>query len=224
MTEQMVIRSGDAGIALRALMRASFLLAAIVMLNAAGGWLAGQVDPSGWQSGDSLDALWIGMALVYVLVMALPFVPGIEIGLALMLMLGDEGILLVYVCTQVALALSFLAGRLLPVEVLGAVFSAARLGRAQRLLACLQANGAHSRLGCLASRLPSGWAGRALQHRYLALAAVLNLPGNAVIGGAGGVGLIAGASRLFSFPRYCLLMAVATSPVPLLLLLLRGPF
>lgn len=207
----------------RALTRAALVVAAIIALNAAGGWLAAQVDLTSPLSLDGLDAIWIGMALVYVVAMALPFVPGIEIGLALMLLLGEQGIVLVYLCTQVALAASFAGGRLLPVAWLAAVARVLRLERTQRLLARLDGSETAARLDCLVERLPAGWIGRALKHRYLTLAGVLNLPGNAVIGGAGGIGFIAGASGLFSFPRYCLLMAVATSPVPVILLL-RGAF
>src|SRR4030067_315202 len=53
-------------------------------------------------------------ATLYVGLMALPFMPGIEVGLMLMAMLGVEGIVLVYLCTVLALSLSFLTGRLLP--------------------------------------------------------------------------------------------------------------
>ncbi len=209
------------GFATRALIRVAALIAAIVLFNAVGGWLAGQFDLADWTPRDGLEPMWITMAAIYVIVMALPFVPGIEIGLAIMLLLGNEGILLVWLCTQVALALSFVCGRLLPVSLLAAVFRKLRIERAQALLACLDADGTDGRLACLIDRLPAVWIGRALKHRYLTLAAVLNLPGNAVIGGAGGIGMIAGASRLFNYPRYCLLMVVATSPVPVLLLL-RG--
>jgi hypothetical protein len=57
-----------------------------------------------------------------------------------------------------------------------------------------------------------------LKHRYLVIALMLNLPGNALIGGGGGIGLIAGMSRLYSFPRYLLLVSVAITPLPLLFL------
>jgi hypothetical protein len=49
-----------------------------------------------------------GSAVLYVVLMALPFMPGIEIGLMLMAMLGVGGIVLVYLCTVLALSLSFL--------------------------------------------------------------------------------------------------------------------
>jgi hypothetical protein len=58
-----------------------------------------------------------------------------------------------------------------------------------------------------------------LRHRYLVLAVLINLPGNAIIGDVGGIGLIVGMSRLFSFPKYVLLVSVAITPVPLLFLL-----
>ena len=46
--------------------------------------------------------------------MMLPFVPSVEIGLAMMLMLGPKIVPLVYGCTVLALVLSFLLGRLVP--------------------------------------------------------------------------------------------------------------
>lgn len=199
------------------------LLAAILALSAIGDWCIGQIDVAAWtHSLDGLDAAWIAIALIYVLLMALPFVPGIELGLALMLLLGDGGILLVYLCTQVALALSFFAGRWVPMPLLITVLHALRLERMRRLLACLETAGPEKRLVRLTEHAPSAWARRSMRHRYLTLAVVLNLPGNALLGGAGGLGLIAGASRLYRFPGYCLLVAAATSPVPLLLMLRGG--
>jgi hypothetical protein len=57
-----------------------------------------------------------------------------------------------------------------------------------------------------------------LKHRYLMLAVALNLPGNVIIGGGGGIGLIAGMSRLCPFPRYILFVSVAITPLPILFL------
>jgi hypothetical protein len=39
--------------------------------------------------------------------MAMPFVPGIELGLALMVLLPSKGVVLVYFCTLLSLSLSF---------------------------------------------------------------------------------------------------------------------
>jgi hypothetical protein len=50
------------------------------------------------------------------------------------------------------------------------------------------------------------------------IAAALNLPGNALIGGGGGIGLIAGMSRLYPYPKYILFVALAITPLPILFL------
>ena len=58
-----------------------------------------------------------------------------------------------------------------------------------------------------------------LKRRYLVLAVLLNLPGNALIGGGGGLAMVAGMSRLYSFPAYFLLISVAILPGPAVILL-----
>jgi len=51
------------------------------------------------------------------------------------------------------------------------------------------------------------------RYRYLALAVLLNVPGNAVIGGGGGIAMLVGMTRLFSFPAYIATVVLAVSPV-----------
>ena len=58
-----------------------------------------------------------------------------------------------------------------------------------------------------------------MRHRYLAVAVALSIPGNSVIGGGGGISLVAGMSRLFGFSRFVLTLAVAVAPVPLLIVI-----
>jgi hypothetical protein len=192
-----LLGGGTAGSRARRLTRASTVLA-LVGLGVAGSWSGTQLE---WLTG-SLDAVsgvaWTALAIFYVVLLALPFVPAIEVGLAIMLLFGKHGVLLVYLCTQIALMLGFAAGRMLPTSVLAARFDRLRLQ---------------------STAAPRAWHQRAIRRPYLALSAALNLPGNAAVGGAGGIAVIAGASRLFSFPRYCLTVAIATSPVPLALLL-----
>jgi hypothetical protein len=43
----------------------------------------------------------------------------------------------------------------------------------------------------------------------------INLPGNIVIGGGGGIALMAGLSRLFSPSGFVVTVAIATLPIPL---------
>jgi uncharacterized integral membrane protein len=46
----------------------------------------------------------------------------------------------------------------------------------------------------------------------------LNLPGNSVLGGGGGIAALCGLSRQFYWWRYVLTLIVATAPIPLLVL------
>jgi hypothetical protein len=149
----------------------------------------------------------------------LPVTPGIEVGLMLMAMLGVEGIVLVYLCTVLALSLSFLAGRLLPPRLVARILGWLTLHRARKLVMDLEPLGPEERLLFLMQSAPSRIVPFLLRHRYLVLAVLINLPGNAIIGDVGGIGLIAGMSRLFPFPKYVLLVSVAITPVPLLFLL-----
>ena len=59
-----------------------------------------------------------------------------------------------------------------------------------------------------------------LKHRYIAVIVALNVPGNALIGGGGGIALLAGMSGLFTFPRYLAALALAVLPVPLFVLIM----
>ena len=52
--------------------------------------------------------------------------------------------------------------------------------------------------------------------RYPLLAALINVPGNAVVGGGGGIALTAGFSRLFRPGWTALTVALAVAPVPLI--------
>jgi hypothetical protein len=192
-----LLGGGTGGSGARRLTRAAAALA-LVALGVAGIWSGTLFELSNGSIGAVSGIAWIALAILYILLFALPFVPAIEVGLAIMLLFGKDGVFMVYLCTQIALVLGFAGGRMLPTSALAARFDRLLLQRAAVLRACHQ---------------------RALEHPCLALAAALNLPGNAAVGGAGGIALIAGASRLFSFPRYCLTVAVATSPVPLTLLL-----
>jgi hypothetical protein len=172
-----------------------------------------------WPSDVNLAVFIVfGSAVLYVVLMALPFMPGIEVGLMLMAMLGIGGIVLVYLCTVLALSLSFLAGRLLPPRYIARALGWLKLERARKLVTELEPLNAEERFRLLAQSTPSRVVPFLLRHRYLVLAVLFNLPGNAIIGDGGGIALIAGMSRLFPFLKFVLLVCVAITPVPLLFL------
>lgn len=86
------------------------LLVILLFLNYGVARLSDLIGFQMWPSDvDMAVFIVFGSAVLYVVFMALPFMPGIEIGLMLMAMLGVGGIVLVYLCTVLALSLSFLA-------------------------------------------------------------------------------------------------------------------
>lgn len=154
-------------------------------------------------------------AVVYALTLALPFVPGVEIGLALIAIFGPQIVLLVYLCTVAGLCLGFLIGRLIPLRVLMGIARDLGLTRITDLLERFSALPPGEIVPTLVSVAPHGWGQFLLRHRYVALALLINMPGNVVIGGGGGIAMTAGLSRCFRGPLFFLTVLIAVSPVPL---------
>ncbi len=163
-------------------------------------------------------------AAMYSLLLAIPFVPGAEIGLALMAMLGPPITLLVYLCTLIGLSISYLIGRMVPMVTLIRLSRDFGLGRTTELLLSIEPLDKKQRLEFLLERAPRRIVPALLRYRYLALALALNVPGNYLIGGGGGIALMAGVSRLFSIPGFLLTIALAVLPVPLAVLIFGSDF
>ncbi|MCC5858111.1 MAG: hypothetical protein JJT90_08150 [Ectothiorhodospiraceae bacterium] len=144
-------------------------------------------------------SLWLllGLGLLYAVLLAIPFVPSIEIGLLLMLAFGRPGIAVAYLATLVGLNLAYLVGRY--IRARGAILRLPHLP--PRLVAML--NSASER-----RLLP-----------VIILGGLLNMPGNTVLGGGGGISLVYGAWRLLSWPLFLAVVAVVTAVVPALVLL-----
>ena len=159
--------------------------------------------------------LIVTMLLIYAVLIAVPFMPGIEIGISLMVLRGADIAPAVYVATLAGLVLAYLAGRYLPYATLHRVFLDLRLLRACTLLTQIEPLPQEARLSLLNEKLPGRLGAWAVRFRYLTIAVLLNVPGNAVIGGGGGICLIAGLSHLFSTRVMALTLALAVAPVPL---------
>jgi len=203
----------------RRLVKLLILVLVVVSINIGGTWLMHQIEFQLFPRHDSmLQFMVLGVTLLYVLLMAIPFMPGIEIGLALMILLGSKGALLVYLSTVLALSLSFIIGRRTPPHLIKQLLNWFHLYEASALVAQLEPLGQQQRLKLLYEKAPSKLVPFLLRHRYLAIVATLNLPGNALIGGGGGIGVIAGMSKIFPFYAFILTVAVATAPVPILFL------
>lgn len=192
------------------------ILAVILILNFLGSWLAHQVNFQLFPRHDPmLQTIILSTVMIYLLLMATPFMPGIEIGLALMLILGAKGALVVYLCTLIALSISFTVGRFIPARLVSRFLDWLHLQKASALVRQLEPLDQVGRLQLLNEKAPSRIAPFLLKHRYLAIAAALNLPGNALIGGGGGIALVVGMSKLIPYPGFILLLAVVVAPIPL---------
>lgn len=170
---------------------------------------------------DTLAALREGMgmgallvsALMLAVLLGLPFVPSVEMGLLMMTVFGREGAVAAWLATIAGLSLAHAAGRYMP---------------ADRVTLWLERNGllavdrppGRSPMVDLLERLHlSERRGRRvaaflLRRRYLLFAALINMPGNSVLGGGGGIALIGGFARLYRWPLFLLTVALASLPIP----------
>ena len=192
------------------------LLVIIVALNVGGTWLSHLIDFQLFPRHEPmLHAIVLVAVVLYIVLMATPFMPGIEIGLALMMLLGNKGAILVYLCTLAALSVSFAIGRKIPSRFIDLLLNWLHLYKASALVHQLESLNQQERLEFLSEKAPSRIAPFLLRHRYLTIAVVVNLPGNALIGGGGGIGLVAGMSKIIPFHGYLMVLAIAIAPVPL---------
>lgn len=157
-------------------------------------------------------------AAAYALLLAVPFVPGVEIGLALIGLFGPAIVFLVYVSTLAGLLIAFVVGRFVSLRWLAELLESINLSRAGGLLRTIEPMDLDERLAFIISNAPNRSIPFLLRHRYLALAIVVNVPGNIVIGGGGGISLMAGASRLYSLSGFLATIMLAVAPVPLAIL------
>ena len=158
--------------------------------------------------------LWFGTAL-FVVFLAVPFVPGIEISVALFSAFGRDVAPLIYFASIAALSISFFVGRLFPLRAIVALFRFLRLEKAEKFVKHLVPLKPRQRLRLLVESAPTKIIPFLVRYRYIALAVALNLPGNAIIGGGGGIAMLAGISRLFAPVPFLVTVAIAVVPIPL---------
>jgi hypothetical protein len=145
------------------------------------------------------------LLLGYALLLAIPFVPSAEIGLAVLLLLGSAMAPSVYAATILGLTIAFAAGRY-------AHLFMRRTAQGENL----QTPDAIAVLHARFRNRPI--LRRILQFRGLAFIALINMPGNTVLGGGGGIAMAVGYSRTLTFREFLICAAVAVAPVPTLFL------
>lgn len=175
----------------------------------------------GWVSHLDLfadDRLRIGMLVIflvaYAVLIAVPFVPGVEIGLSLMVMEGPWIAPLIYLSTVAGLSLAYAAGEWVPYARLHRIFDDLRLLRVCRLIEAVEPLSRDERLAALRAGAPAWLRPVATRYRYAVLAVLINLPGSAVIGGGGGILFAAGLARVFLPLQMIATILIAVAPVP----------
>ena len=152
--------------------------------------------------------------LIYTLVLAIPFVPGAEIGITLMAIFGASAAPLVYLATVVGLMLAYAIGALIPPAATCRILRRIGLKRAASLVAAAHTARRDGNPTAFLDTMQHPLLTRLAKYRHLTLAALINLPGNAIIGGGGGLSLMAGLSGTFSTAGFLLTVACAVLPVP----------
>lgn len=153
--------------------------------------------------------------VIYAVLIAIPFVPGIEIGLSVLAAGGADIAPLVWLATACGLSLAFAVGCTVPIAWLRRVLTDLHMIRAARRVARFEALPPEGRVAFVHGLLPEKYCGWIVKYRYVNLAVLINIPGNSVIGGGGGIAFVSGLSGMFRAPLAILTIAVATAPVPL---------
>lgn len=160
-------------------------------------------DSMGWGS-------LLGLGVFYATLLAIPFVPGVELGFMIIIFFGPRGALVAYLATFLGLSTAFLVGRLAPKAICQQIRTRFKLN--DNDLFDPDGNPASAPSLFQSSSLASTlW-----RYRPLVLAALFNLPGNAVFGGGGGLALATGLGRFLSVRAFVITVLLATAPIPAL--------
>lgn len=171
---------------------ALLVLAVLAVLGSAPDWLLGR-------SGTEPSVL-LAASVLYAVLLAVPFVPSVEIGLLIMVVFGEVGAISAYLATVIGLNLAYGIGRALSHRI----DHAAERPYLPGGIAC--------RVTRFIGDLPQG-------SPIIALALLLNMPANTVLGGGGGIALVYGATRALPWPVFAATVTCATSVIPMLFLL-----
>jgi hypothetical protein len=162
-----------------------------------------------------MTGLLITVMVGYAILLAIPFVPGVEIGIAILALEGAQAAPFVYFATICGLALAFCIGQYVPMARLVGWCEDFYLARIARLLQRIHETPRDDRLQAMQDRLPKWLAPIFCNYRYVTIGLAINLPGNIALGGGGGIMLAGGLSRLFQTRFMILIVMLSTLPIPL---------
>lgn len=201
--------------------RIAIVLAIVIIAKLCLDWLFAKIAVL---ESDAAARAMIGLIMTvligYAMLLAIPFVPGVEIGIAILLIVGAPAAPFVYLATVFGLTLAFCIGQYAPLDRLIRFCTDLYLFRVAALLERIKLTPREDRLDAMHDRLPRMLAPALCNYRYVTLGLAINLPGNIALGGGGGILMGAGISRLFRTRFAILTIIIATLPVPLAVWLL----
>ncbi|MEM6383430.1 MAG: hypothetical protein AAF739_12200 [Pseudomonadota bacterium] len=153
--------------------------------------------------------------LAYMLLLAIPFVPGAELGLLLLVLLGSDVAPAVYGATVGGMTVSYMTGRAVPTATLTTFLRGCGLQKAARIAEKLATS--DEATACRLSFEGTAhvrWLAPLWRYRCVALGLIINAPGSTLVGGGGGIALAAGMSRVVSPVAFIATVCVAVAPVP----------
>jgi len=146
------------------------------------------------------------------ILLSIPFMPGVELGLLLMCLFGETGILFVYCCTIGGLTFSYAVGQEIPDRTKQKWFQ--KVGVDLSTLKSIDLDRPFQK-SSQSNPLQMIW-NELIQYRSITLILLLNLPGNSLLGGGGGIALLCGMNRQIHWKTFIPTILVAVAPIPLL--------
>lgn len=192
----------------------------------AGGWLLGDAVrdvalPELRPMNEPMIHRIVTIALIaFVVAAAIPFVPGAEIGFALLILFGEQAAPVVYVGMVVALMLSHTLARAIPINYVIVAMRWLGLNRISMFMDNFKSVASSNKIEEIIQRTPSKFGRIVINNRYFALAILLNTPDNTIIGGGGGLAFIAGLSGVYNYWLFLITVLCAVLPIPLFYLLI----
>lgn len=163
----------------------------------------------------AMTGLIITVMVGYAILLAIPFIPGVEIGIAILMLEGASAAPFVYLATVSGLLLAFCIGQYAPLSRMIQLCHDLYLHRVADYLERINQTPRADRLDAMHDRLPRWIAPFLCNYRYVTLAIAINLPGNIALGGGGGIMMAGGLSRLFQTRFVVMTALLATLPIPL---------
>lgn len=153
--------------------------------------------------------------LIYAILLSIPFFPGVELAWMIIFFFGKDAVVLIYLYTLLGLSLSFLTGRNLN-------FICPPCSDKLKSIE----DKYHEKFNGLAEKIHRVFSSKICnlyfnsmlrKSHYLLLGILINIPGNSVLGGGGGIALLSGMNRSYSWRGFILTICVAIAPLPIFL-------